>query len=276
MSEKNIQETQSQEMINDFLEKIKNSDGIQSIRKLMEDLKVKIKNGSIDPLYLKTSAIFDKLIEIANNSQYALLTDSIDSLFEILGIKIEEIKQFILRIEAKEAITRFLNQYKDTSKQDLIYTRFLVDFWNYPIEIAGISTEKMEDLIIKIITKTKREPRKYAVPEEIKAREEEFISLVSENIMETKALQYFERIKHMFPIDLDNLIVKTSTIYISIDDSLKLYQYKQNRAKNRIEDTEQQTREEEISGIECFSYILLLIQLKKIKFDPETNILKLI
>ena len=151
----------------------------------------------------------------------------------------------------------------------------MVDFWKYPIEIAGISTDKMEDLIIKIITKTKKDSRKFEVPEEIKAREEEFVPLVSQNTMETKALQYFEKVKHKFPIDLDTLILDTSIINISINDSLKLYQYKQDRAKIYNENSEEQSEEEELSGIECFSYILLLIQLEKIKIDPETNILKL-
>lgn len=268
-------EQQPEDILNETIEDISNCEDIDSIKRIIEDLKEKIKKGLIDPLNLKTSSIFDKLVLMVYNSQYATLTDSIDSLFEILGIKIEEVKQFILRIEAKEAITRFLNQYKENPNQDLLFTRYLVDFWTYNIEVPGISTDKIEEIMIKYLTKTKKEQRVFEVPEEIKAREEDFIPIMSEKIMEDKALQYLENVKNKFPIQLDQLILETALVDINVDDALKLYEYKKNIA-DKSKRKEENCEEQELSGIECFSYILLLIQLHKITFDSETNMLYLI
>ncbi len=268
-------ERQSQEILKEKFEEISDCNTIDSLKTIIEDLKELIKKGVLDPLHLKTSSIFDKLIEMINNSQYATLTDSIDSLFEILGIKIEEIKQFILRIEAKEAITRFLNYYKDNVNQELIFTKYLVDFWKYDIEFPGMSTEKLEELLLKTITKKKKEHRIFKVPEEVQAREEDFIPIMSEKIMEEKALQYLDNVKDKFPINIDQLIGETAIIDLTIDDALKIYEIKKNLASKNNSQAEK-TEEQKISGIECFSYILLLIQLRKINIDPETNILSLL
>jgi hypothetical protein len=284
------EQMRSKKYVEEFIESLEKCEDITILGKLISDLRADIQKGKINPLLLKTSPLFDKLVELMNDSQYVSLTESISGVFTILGIKIEEVKQFILQIEAKEAITRFLNQYLNHPRQDLVYTRYITDFWTYPIHFPGISYEKLDEIFEKLISKKKSSRKELVVPEEVSAKNVDELPVFGEKIMEDKAMEFFESVKHKFPITVDQLIQESSVTNISAEYALNIYEHKQNllfhpKSGSDTKDTngnvgenpaldglpEGETEEIPLLGIECFSFILLLIQQGKIKIDSQTN-----
>ena len=259
--------------LNSIISEIETTDSIEDLITGLNEIKILIQKGELDPLELETNPIFEKIIQMIQNNEYLSLTDAVDRFFDLLGIKIEEIKYFILKLEAKEAISKFLKKYKEHKEQDLIFSKFLVDNWKYPLSLPGLSGDHLIEVLHRFIGRTTKKKRVIIIPDEVNSEGITMNWEVGDKIMMEKALDYFDRVNHLFPITVDNLIGETSLAFLSMEEEFEIYEQKLNKNGDTTLDSQKYSK---VSGVECFSYILQLIQVGKIRIDAETNILEVI
>ncbi|WP_457558831.1 hypothetical protein [Candidatus Harpocratesius sp.] len=212
-----------------------NRNELQDLMKEIEELE-KQANSDTDQLIDKDLIpIFHKLSSLLNPKDIDLALSILQGGTDILKLKIEAIKQYILLLSQKELIDAFLENDSD----DILLNSLLTRFWISPFQISSISSKYLIKSYKNLVLE-KKSRSVYSPPSELVLTSEKCVEMFS---LESKEIQ--EEILSFYKNILDVLPCELSVILHNYQNPSKYFRY--------------------------FSYILHLTQEGFLKYDQQTK-----
>jgi len=208
----------------------------EEINNKIETIKNRVLSGEISLLEIELVPIFENLKDSLTIYNISQYSRTYKSAFQLLSQKFEELKIFLSYLDNQDKFLKFL---KSNPKDIEIYQLF-EDCWRDPFIIDALSLKFLEYSKDRLVTE-KPEPLKIEHLDKINLKET-FLLEIPEKRFTDKMLAFFNVIK-------DKLPCSYGEIFENERDQIKIF--------------------------ENFVYLLHLLQLNKIKYEKNTNMLYL-
>ena len=275
----------------DVNEKLTSVSEVSELRKIINQISHDLEVGNIKLIDLRTNNIFDTLTNLVNSDRLDSCLDTLQDGISLLSLRIREIHNMILQSDNEESMMRYLHRVHN----DLELTRQLADHWIYPLTLPGLSEQWVFDSFDRLIKrKKKKDPIEIEEVEDVDMQDFNLTFTLNKETLQVRALDYFTRVREFFPITVEELIAKsTSLLTLTIEEEIdllekrnrKIFQVKENEPSSEEKASKEKSVElasptspeipnkhsSEPTGIECFSFILKLLQEGKIALDPNTD-----
>ncbi|TKJ18071.1 MAG: hypothetical protein CEE43_18845 [Promethearchaeota archaeon Loki_b32] len=208
----------------------------EEINNKIESIKNRVLAGEISLLDIDLVPIFENIKDSLTIYNISKYSSTYISAFQLLSQKFEELKIFLSYLDNQDKFLKFL---KSNPKDIEIYQLF-EDCWRDPFIIDALSLKFLEYSKDRLVTE-KPEPLKIEHLDKINLKET-FLLEIPEKRFTDKMLAFFNVIKDKLPCSYEE-------IFENERDQIKIF--------------------------ENFVYLLHLLQLNKIKYEKNTNMLYL-
>jgi len=208
----------------------------EEINNKIETIKNRVLSGEISLLEIELVPIFENLKDSLTIYNISKYSRTYKSAFQLLSQKFEELKIFLSYLDNQDKFLKFLK----TNPRDIEIYQVFEDCWREPFNINALSLKFLEYSKERLVLE-KGEPLKIEPIDKIKLKED-FLLEIPEKRFTEKMLAFFNIIKDKLPCTYEE-------IFENELDQMKIF--------------------------ENFVYLLHLLQLNKIKYEKNTNMLYL-
>ncbi|MHA1520455.1 MAG: hypothetical protein ACTSRK_09755 [Promethearchaeota archaeon] len=125
-----------------------NKNTLSTVLNRMAQIQLKVEQGHLSLLDIDLIPIFQQITENLSPDEILLGLSAMQSGTSILGLKIEEIRNFIIFLSHKDLIVAYLTSLSSDEE----YYHVLIDHWESPLKLAAISSEFLQSSYSSLVS----------------------------------------------------------------------------------------------------------------------------